>query len=635
MVNILIKTNKRKNLLTLLAIALSGFLLYAPSLNVPFQFDDDIYVVTNPVVKNLDFFLSPLETAAGNTLSPALRSAFMTRYLGYLTFALNYNINGLHVTGYHIVNLLLHILNAWLVYLIAAHIFKNREEPDAAPAGMPLFVALLFLCHPVQTHAVTYITSRFVLLAAFFSLFSLCAYIRSRSALVTRSGIAWKTAAIMSAAAAMLTKEFTFTLPFVVALYEFSFFRGTLRERLRALWPYALVLPIIPLLVFLQQGTLSALESTMRTITAADVSQISRFDYLLTQFRVLVLYLRLLLFPVGQNVDHAITVQHSLASPAVLGSLFVLLPLLAYAGYAAWRYRQTDEPSGLKIASFGILWFFILLSVESSIIPLGELSAEYRLYLPSIGIIIAFASLCSLARRRFALKWNVVRAVFAALLILLCMATFMRNRVWQSDITLWQDAVFKSPAKARPYYNLGVALTNAGRLNEAISMFERAVAIKPEHPLAWNNLGAALSDSGRPGDAVKVLEKAVSNDPNNPEIYFNLGRAFLLLGDSAPAISHFSRAIALKPSYVDAYINLAAVYNQVGRSAETVSLLEKNYGLLADRAEGHFNLCIAYSMQKNREASARELQIVNRLDPRMGQQLVDYLRQVSPQQQTR
>ena len=625
----------KKNLLLLLIITLTGSVLYTSSLTVPFQFDDDIYVVTNPVVKNLDFFLSPHETATGNTLSPALRSAFMTRYLGYLTLAINYNIHALDVTGYHIVNLLLHILNAWLVYLIAAHIFKNTEHPDTAPAGMPLFVALLFLCHPVHTHAVTYITSRFVLLAAFFSLFSLCAYIRSRSARESRSATAWKVMAVLSAAAGMLSKEFTFTLPFIVALYEFSFFRGTLRERLRALWPYALVLPVIPLLVFLQQGSLSALDSTMRTITAADVSQISRFDYLLTQFRVIVLYLRLLLFPIGQNVDHHITVQHSLASPAVLGSLFVLLPLLASAGYVVWRSRQTDKPSGLEIASFGILWFFILLSVESSIIPLGELSAEYRLYLPSIGIIIAFASLCQLALRRFALKGNIVRSACAALIILFCVATFLRNRVWQSDITLWQDAVFKSPAKARPYYNLGVALTHAGRLNEAISMFERTVAIKPEHPLAWNNLGAALSDSGRPGDAVNVLERAVTNDPNNPEIYFNLGRAFLLLGDSAPAITNFSRAIALKPAYVDAYINLAAVYNQAGRSAETVRLLESNYGLLADRAEGHFNLCIAYSMQKNREASARELQIVNRLDPRMGQQLVDYLQKGSSQQQAR
>jgi len=627
----MIELLQKRALLVLLGIALLGVVVYSNSFKVPFQFDDDMYVVTNPVIKDFHYFLSPRETATASPLSPALRFAFMTRIVGYLTLAVNYNVHGLNVFGYHVVNLLLHILNAWMVFLIATHIFKvstfHPAEPDGdASIGIPLFVALLFLCHPIQTHAVTYITSRFVVLASFFSLLSIVSYIRSRTAQDRSSQIFWKIVAILSAVAGMLTKEFTFTLPFVVAMYEFSFFKSKWRERLHALWPYVLIIPIIPLLVFIQQGSLSSLDSTMRTITAADVNHISRFDYLLTQFRVINLYLRLLILPYGQNIDHDIPVQNSLASPAVLGSLFLILTLLSCAGYGMWRSRRTGEALEYRTVSFGIFWFFITLAVESSIIPLGELSAEYRLYLPSVGIIIAVVSLGSVAIRRFSLNRKVVLSIASSLVIVLCLLTFLRDRIWQSPISLWQDASFKSPAIARPYYNLGLSLNKSGRLIDAVSMYERAIAINPNYYLALNNLGAALNDLDRPNEAISVLEQAITNRPNNPEAYYNLGLTYLLLRDNIMAINYLSRAITLKPTDTDAVINLAVAYNRVGRFAETIRLLENAYDRIADRTEGHFNLCIAYSKQGNQEAVDRELQIVYRLNPKVGRQLEDYIR---------
>src|SRR5450759_2337584 len=142
----------------------------------------------------------------------------MTRILGYLSLAVNYRLGGLDVTGYHAVNLLLHILNAWLLYGILSHAFRGMtvartEKEDDASVLLPLVATLLFLCHPIQTHAVTYITSRFVLLASFFSLLSLSAYIRSRTAQEGRGRGAFQALAVLSAAAGMMCKEFTFTLP--------------------------------------------------------------------------------------------------------------------------------------------------------------------------------------------------------------------------------------------------------------------------------------------------------------------------------------------------------------------------------------------------------------------------------------
>jgi tetratricopeptide (TPR) repeat protein len=338
----------------------------------------------------------------------------------------------------------------------------------------------------------------------------------------------------------------------------------------------------------------------MRTITAADASQISRIDYLLTQFTVITLYLKLLIFPIGQNIDHDISVQHSLFSPAVLGSLFLLIALLSCAGYAIKRSHRTTEPIELNIFSFGILWFFITLSVESSIIPLGELSAEYRLYLPSIGIILAVVSLFAAAMRKFALNRVVILSIATSLVILVLVATLLRVQVWQSEVSIWRDATLKSPARARPYLNLGVSLVDAGRLVEAVPLFERSVAIDPEDPFAWNDLGAALNELGRPNDSISALEHAIANNPIYPEAYYNMGRAYLSLKDYTAAINYFSKAISFKPSYSDAYNMLAVAYNRVGRYGETIRLLEGAYRQIYNHAEGHFNLCVAYFNQGKR-----------------------------------
>ena len=172
-------------------------------------------------------------------------------------------------------------------------------------------------------------------------------------------------AALLSAVAAMLTKEFTFTLPVVIALYDLSFLTGTSRARVKALVPFLATLPIIPVLVFLQQGNLHSLDSTMRTITAADSSGISRLDYLFTQIRVMSTYLRLLVYPVRQNIDYDMQVHHSLADPSVLLSFLFLAALAATAAACFYRSTRQQSNAGLRLISFGIFWFFITLSIES------------------------------------------------------------------------------------------------------------------------------------------------------------------------------------------------------------------------------------------------------------------------------
>ena len=556
-------------------IFLVGFLAYANTFTVPFQFDDDAYIVNNPIIRTFHYFLAPSEITGltertPTAVPPALRYAFMTRMLGYFTFAVNYHLHGLDVIGYHAANLAIHLLNGIFVFLILRTTLKSVRFTDAHGGAVndeEFFagsIAMLFVSHPIQTQAVTYISQRFASLAAFFYLLSFLLYLRSSRSPAGR----WRTAAyggaLVSAVAAMLTKEFTITLPFMLALYDMTFLPGSIRDRIRRLAPFAATLAIIPALVFIQQGTLRDLDSTMRTITAADSSNIPRGHYLLTQFRVVALYLRLLFVPVGQNIDHDVPVYTSLFEPAVLFSFLLLLLF----GAALWLYvvskRKPEHPE-LRLAAFGIIWFFITLSVESSIIPLGELAAEYRLYLPSIGISMAVVSLGLYAARKFSLQPPLLYAVCALVVVAFSAATFLRNNVWTSEITLWADAASKSPARVRPHQNLGMYYGMQGRLEDAKSELITALALAPADFELHNNLGVLYKRMGAFDDAVREYSLALKLSPGDVMARYNLGNVYLAQGKITEAIREYETTMKLIPDYDEAHNNLGIAYQKNGQ----------------------------------------------------------------------
>jgi Tfp pilus assembly protein PilF len=554
---------------------------------VPFQFDDDGYIVNNPIIRSFHYFLHPSEITTLNQQSPTafplgLRYSFMTRFLGYFSLAINYHLHGFDVAGYHIVNLLLHIINGFLAYLILRNTFRTDlfSNPAAAIGSnshdvIALLSSLLFVCHPIQTHAVTYITSRFVLLATFFFLLSLFLYISSRISTTAGKRHVLYAAALVSAAAAMVTKEFTFTLPIVIVLYDLVFLSRSTPERIKTLAPFSLTLFIIPALVFIQQGTLHSLDSTMRVITAADVSQISRSDYLLTQFRVIITYIRLLFFPVNQSIDHDVPVYHSLFQLPVFASFTVLLTLISMAVYLCFVSGKARKYPALKVLSFGILWFFITLSVESSIIPLGELIAEYRVYLPSIGMIVAFVSLAVFVTERSPAPKNpnkTVIAVFCALaLIIFVVTTYVRNTVWKDEITLWENAVKNSPALVRPRQNLGMYYSMRGRLEDARNEFMTALKLDPNNFELHNNLGIVFKKLRDYDRAIQEFQTVMAIMPSDAMVHYNLGNVYLEQGRLQEAIQEYKTSLKVVPDYDDAHNNLGIAYERSGQLSEAIT----------------------------------------------------------------
>jgi tetratricopeptide (TPR) repeat protein len=582
-----IKMNLLRNKLFIFTlISVIGLLAYSNTFTVPFQFDDDGYVVNDPIIRSFHYFFHPSEIAKLNQQSPTafpigLRYAFLTRFLGYFSLALNFHVHGLDVAGYHIVNLLLHIINGFLVYLILINTFKTdlfshaTDQSDSRSRdAVAIISSLLFVCHPVQTHAVTYITSRFVLLASFFYLLSLFLYTSYR---ISTSGGTRRflyAAALASTAASMVTKEFTFTLPIVIILYDLTFFsRGTL-ERIKTLAPYCVTLFIIPALVFIQRGTLHSLNSTMRVITAADVSQVSRSDYLLTQFRVIITYIRLLFFPVNQSIDHYVPVYHSLFQLPVFASFTVLLALISLSVYLWFASNNTRKHPLLKVISFGILWFFITISVESSIIPLGELIAEYRLYLPSIGIIVAFVSLTFLVYERFSKSKTpikkIIPVIYALALVTLLVATYVRNTVWKDEITLWKNAAENNPELVRPHQNLGFYYSMRGRLDEARDELIAALKLDPNKFELHNNLGIVYKKLGDYDRAIQEFHTVMAIMPSDGMVHYNLGNVYLEQGRLQDAIREFKTSLKAVPDYDDAHNNLGIAYKRSGHLSEAI-----------------------------------------------------------------
>ena len=561
----------------LLVIAL-GVVAYANTFNATFNFDDVANILGNPVVRSMDPFADPLAVKG-------------SRAVGDFTFAANYRLHGFDVLGYHLVNLAIHLVTALLVYALVLLICKtpyfsadDREGCRRLSGPIALFAALLFVAHPLQTQAVTYIVQRFTSLAAMFYLASMVFYIRARLGQGVPGGrggaVFYYLLSLAAALLAMKTKEIAFTLPFMIVLAEFMFFKGTLARRLVIVGAFVLTLAVIPLTMLASAGG-GQLLGRLLAVTKVQ-TEMPRIDYLFTQFRVVVTYLRLLFLPVGQNLDHDFPVSHSFWNPEVVLSFLLLSAILGLGVFFVYRSAADTSPpttdrrpptAFYRLIAFGIFWFFIALAVESSIIPIVDVMFEHRLYLPSVGLFIALATVLVLLADRLATR-RPARAGAGFLLLLLLVgaltvATFRRNMVWADEVTLWEDVAAKSPDKSRPWNNLAYAYLKKHQPKKAIPALIRSIDISPGHPDAWNNIGIALTQLGSYTDRYSPtyemfdLGAAINSTYQNEWFalgYNNLGLAYDSLGQIPESIDNFGKAIAMNPRLAVAYYNLGLAY---------------------------------------------------------------------------
>ncbi|HTY44373.1 MAG TPA: tetratricopeptide repeat protein [Patescibacteria group bacterium] len=513
-------------ILSFLALLCAGTAVYANSFLNSFHFDDIAFILENDAIK------------PGGSLG-GIWHFWPTRFFGLLSFALTYRLQADAVFGYHFISVLLHILTAGLVLCLAYQSFCSPALNDAGlrrnAKPLALFAALLFLVHPIQTQAVNYIFQRVTILSTFLYLASLCLYIQAMRVIAGRpvAGRRYYGLSFTVAAVGMFTKETMFTLPLMIVLYHAYFLRPEQRCRYRYVVPFCCLLPVVPL----------TLLSTR--LSWAPASDMQRFmgqplfhcaQYLLTQFRVMITYVRLLGLPLHQNLDYDYPLSRGLGDGPTLISLGILCLILWY-GLVAFRRS--------RVVSYGIFWFFITLLPESSVMPLLDVIVEHRLYLPMAGVsLLAAAGLYyALARK----KPLIAIAAASSILITCAALSWRRNFIWKDEISLWSDVISKSPRKARPYNERALAYQQLRRYDAAVRDYTSALSLAPEYAGGYYNRGLAYQQQGANAQALQDYSRAIKINPGYMQAYYN--RGFLFCADKKydRAVLDFKRALRICP----------------------------------------------------------------------------------------
>ncbi len=406
----------RKNwkflILVLFLLFILGFSIYSNTFKSEFVFDD-LDMKENPVLRN------PSNLAAIWRVDPG-------RFLTYLTFALNYHFGGEDVFGFHLVNILIHVITSFMVLLFIIVLFetpKLRRSPLYDKARwIAVFSSFLFLSHPLQTQAVTYTIQRAASLATLFYVASLTFYLigaihHNRTAYLT---------SLAAAVGSMFTKPITVTLPLAILFSDFFLFppipNDPYQKRFIKLIPFLATVLITPLslISFWGHGHVGRLveSATMKTTTP--------YYYFLTQMNVIVFYLRLVFLPTGQSLYHGFLISHSLFEPKTFLS-FLFLSFLFLSGLLMVKKNP--------LFTFCTIWFFLALSIESSFFPINQVIYEHRMYLPMVGVCLAISSIfITVVKNR-----KVAGAIFLILTTSLSVLTYRRNEVWKTRQSLWLD----------------------------------------------------------------------------------------------------------------------------------------------------------------------------------------------------
>ncbi|MCA9403693.1 MAG: hypothetical protein KC897_07920 [Candidatus Omnitrophica bacterium] len=552
-----------------LLIILAGFLSYANSFDNSFQFDGYTLILENPAVRDV------FNTAVWRDF---FQSHHRARFIGFLSLGFNYYWHQDRVFGYHVVNWLIHLVNAGLVFGMVSLIGRTPrmdQEGWARQARLiALIAALIFVTHPLQTQAVTYIYQRLTSVAALFYLLTVNAYLKGRLA-PAGAGTKYYILAAVSAVLGMFSKETVFTLPVMIFCAERYFFPS---ERRKSFWTYLPLafLLVIPLILLFDVGHVFK----PRAVRAATHAVVDSRTYLLTQFNVIVTYLRLLIFPVGQSLEHDFPVSRGLFD----GPTWInLLALLGLAGLA-FKMRRTQ-----RLISFGIVWFFVALAVESSIIPLRYVIAEHRLYLPLAGFSVAAAA----AMVRWLPERVALSAGLSAALVLGCL-TFQRNAVWQDEVTLWSDVVRQQPQYPYGHFALGVAYQRAGRPDDAyreyaitLQQYDQTQKILDIELLSeiYNNMGILDYLAGKDQPAEAHLLKALEYRPDFPKALANLGRLYYEHERYTAAERYLTAAVEKQRNFPHSYFYLGLTQQRLGNRAGARQSLQSALSLFARQGD--------------------------------------------------
>lgn len=579
----------------LLVLPLIGAIFgYWRALRGEFVFDDQANVVLDPSARSF--------STATRVLLPSLLGG--GRGFTAWTFALNHAWGGLNPFGYHLVNLGSHLAVTILVFIFTRALL--RRAAAASPDGCALAVAGAFALHPLHTQAVCYIAQRSEVMAS-------GAYLGALMLLLLASTARRLGATLLLASALVVfaiglgTKVIVVTMPVAYLLIVL-----VLPDRSPAAsrpgWQRHLVLtaPFILLGAWKARNLLQSVKGHPDAGFSVDLPGVSVWTYFMTEWKVILVYVRLLFWPSGQRADWLYPVATSLdvvvAAAGVI--LFVGVVLAIVLVWQARRLEGTNAASA-RVVAFGIFWFLLVLAPTSSFVPLADLLFEHRTYLASVGLFVAVATLMERLTARLPARAGAVAVVFvwAALGV----ALYRRNAVWESSTALWRDVTAKHPTNVRAHTTLASIYQDQGDLSNAIREYGLALQWMAYDHIeirlaAMQGMAAAMADAGRPGDAITVIRDALklksgdlgmlatlaatqlragdfdgaersaqevlSAQPGHSQALLTLGEIRLVQEDTAGAVHYLAEAIAIQPDEPVRLLEYGRALAQLGRRQE-------------------------------------------------------------------
>lgn len=579
-----------------LVIALLGLIIYSNCYDCSFQLDDKHNIVDNPAIKDLNKITEMWALDPG-------------RFLPFYSFALNFHFGQLQVGGYHLVNVVIHLVNSMIVFWMVTLLFSTaalKEHILARDSKLIAFaVALMFVSHPLATGAVTYIVQRMASMVAMFYLLTICLYLKGRLSEESRLKRYYFVGAFLTMIMAMMSKQNSFTLPLMILLVELYFLNT--KSRYFEVKTPRFIASTIGLLIVMGLAIFLLADKVLKPLPPSiyNPETITPWNYLLTQFSVIVKYIQLLILPINQNIDYDFPVSnHILEWPTLLSGLFLMGLLIT----AIILFKKN------RLISFCIIWFFLTLSIESSIIPIADVIFEHRTYIPSIGYFLVVSTLIFyfMRSKEKVYLWSVILVIVG----LQSTLAYQRNKVWKDEIALWSDAVVKSPGKARPYINRGYAYGKMQRWNQSIQDFQKVNELFPDqHATAFYNLGIAYWALGEKQKSLDNYSKAIQVDPKNFESYYARGVCFHFLNDPDKAISDYSKTIELNPSYEKAYYSRGLLFGAKRMWEDAIRDYSKGIELNPNNFNFYNNRGLAYGNLGQWDKAIMDLNKVIELDP--------------------
>ena len=544
-------------------------LTYANSLHGKFVFDDLQLVQQSSAIMNV------------KTFSDAIVSGWFAagqRHLLFLTYALNYYWSGLDTVNYHVLNLILHVINVLLVYGIILAIFKRGVQfRFAALAG-----AAVFAVHTLLSGAVSYIAGRSSVLCGTFYFAAIYLFLKGLESERRNMRLALFGFSAVSGLLAWEAKQEAIALPIFLAVVVF------LRSEKKN-WQWIAGLAAVPvvgvILLFDQIKVLYGTVGANAVLVSAGFNKVlPPAMYFLTYLTSVVwYYFPRFLVPVSLTIDPQIDAVEHWYSPEFLTSVAILLVL---AWLAVRNHRR--EP----LLALGITATLVSPLLAYIAIPLADVVLEHRAYIPGLGIAFIFAWIMHWIGRNHA---ALARVAAAVTVLTLGFMTVSRNAVFANNISLWEDAVQKTPENPRPHFNLGQAYQDAQRIPDAIREYERALALKPNIHAAYSNLAAIYLDQRQLDKGEEMLLKVTSLSPTFTEGFINLAVLYLRKHETDKALAAINRALELNLDSFAAHYNKGEILTQNGDYKAAVESYKRSVHLRPDLEAFKLTLGSAYA----------------------------------------